>query len=92
MASLAVNDDGSGEDDVDEEEEEDEEEASEDDSSEPETESDDELTGRYVPRPRDENEDPRTRVLSVLELEELFLKSAPDRSSELSGNVPLYFH
>ena len=29
----------------------------------------------------DDTEDPRTRVLSVLELEELFIKSAPDLSS-----------
>ncbi|KAG8893404.1 hypothetical protein FRC01_013614 [Tulasnella sp. 417] len=44
----------------------------------------------YVPRARDENEDLRTRVLSVLELEELFMRSAPDLSkfADSQGKVP----
>lgn len=36
----------------------------------------------HILKPRDVNEDPRTRVLTVLELEELFTKQAPDLSSE----------
>ncbi|KAG8898278.1 hypothetical protein FRB99_007550 [Tulasnella sp. 403] len=44
----------------------------------------------YIPVLRDENEDPRTRVLSVLELEDLFLRYAPEKSAfaDSKGNLP----
>jgi large subunit GTPase 1 len=52
--------------------------------SEDESESDDE--GLYLLEEDDspDSRDPRTKVLSVLELEDLFLKVAPDLSSELA--------
>ncbi|KAG9049706.1 hypothetical protein FS837_009351 [Tulasnella sp. UAMH 9824] len=53
----------------------------EEDDEESEDEEEGEEYDRYVPRARDENEDLRTRVLSVLELEELFIRSAPELSS-----------
>lgn len=53
----------------------------EDDEGSEEEEEEEDYDG-YVPRARDENEDLRTRVLSVLELEELFVRSAPDLSSK----------
>jgi large subunit GTPase 1 len=41
----------------------------------------------HLPVDASEADDPRTRVLSVLELEELFLSSAPDLSSESCHHV-----
>ncbi|KIO16545.1 hypothetical protein M407DRAFT_33809, partial [Tulasnella calospora MUT 4182] len=66
---------------------EEEDEVSEDDDDE---EEEEEGYDGYVPRARDENEDIRTRVLSVLELEELFVRSAPELSkfADSQGKIP----
>ncbi|KAG8905475.1 hypothetical protein FRC00_013237, partial [Tulasnella sp. 408] len=62
----------------------------EEDDEESEDEEEGEDYDDYVPRARDENEDLRTRVLSVLELEELFVRSAPELSkfADSQGKVP----
>ena len=75
-------------------EEEEEEEGAEDDiesddpvEEEEEEDSDSDSSGEageYLPIEEEEVQDPRTRVLSVLELEDLFIRSAPDLSSTLT--------
>lgn len=66
------------------EEEEDEEDLSSEEESESQSESEDE--GLYLSEDEHSsgNQDPRSKVLSVLELEDLFVKAAPDLSSESS--------
>ncbi|OCH94716.1 P-loop containing nucleoside triphosphate hydrolase protein [Obba rivulosa] len=62
--------------------------ATEEDSSDPESEDE---QGLYVlPKEEALSDDPRTRVLSVLELEDLFVQTAPDLSTftDSSGNHP----
>lgn len=68
------------------EEESDDESSDEEDSSDEESYDSDSRRGTFHPlEERSETEDPRTRVLSVLELEELFVSCAPD----LSGTFAL---
>ena len=70
------------------EEEEDEEDLSSEEESkeESESQSESEDEGLYLSEDEhsSENQDPRAKVLSVLELEDLFVKAAPDMSSESS--------
>lgn len=49
--------------------------------------SEEEERSPHVLRPRDANEEARTRVLTVLELEELFNKRAPDLTSNAPSTV-----
>ncbi|QRV97297.1 50S ribosome-binding GTPase [Ceratobasidium sp. AG-Ba] len=49
---------------------------------------DPELDAHHLPVDAGEADDPRTRVLSVLELEELFLSSAPDLSTFATASTP----
>lgn len=64
-------------------------ETSEEEDESEETDSDDDLYADPISFEEDSEDaqDPRVRVLSVLELEELFVKAAPDLSS-MSHNVP----
>lgn len=81
ISRLGVEDHGTEESDVeDEQSDEDESSVADDDSDGDEP--------RYFPKARDENEDARTRVLSVLELEALFLARAPDLSSGYCNRRP----
>lgn len=68
------------------------EEDEEDDSSESEESEDDHY---FIPTEEDtpDGQDPRARVLSVLELEDLFIKTAPELSSKLASPThgPLLF-
>ncbi|CAE6503789.1 unnamed protein product [Rhizoctonia solani] len=47
-----------------------------------------EIDPHHLPVDASEADDPRTRVLSVLELEELFLSSAPDLSTFATASTP----
>jgi large subunit GTPase 1 len=72
---------GDGEEDEEEHSDEDE----EDSEEEPESQSESDDEGLYLSEEEDtsDSQDPRARVLSVLELEDLFVRAAPDLSSEL---------
>ncbi|KAG8750346.1 hypothetical protein FRC12_012925, partial [Ceratobasidium sp. 428] len=55
---------------------------------EPAPQGDQEIDSHHLPVDAGETDDPRTRVLSVLELEELFLSSAPDLSTFATPTNP----
>ncbi|CUA74783.1 hypothetical protein RSOLAG22IIIB_11472 [Rhizoctonia solani] len=54
----------------------------------PQTDTSVEIHPHHLPVDASEADDPRTRVLSVLELEELFLSSAPDLSTFATASTP----